>query len=300
MNKKKLIILLVLMFTLTGCVKTFKNEGKFYTENILCRPEKSETIEIYKDNKVNVDHLPRCEDFKISDGGYEGVWATIFVKPLAFVLVKLGQLLKSYGAAIISATLLLRLILMPVTAKTARQSENLKNAQPELNNLERKYKDKKDKESLIQKSQEQMLIYKKYNIKPLSGCLFMFLQIPLFFAFLEAINRLPVLFDENFLGIFELRSSPLEALKMGHYYYLIFIVLIILSTHFSFKLNKTASISKEQEDQMNKTKNIMVVMISIISFNLTIGIALYWVINNAFTIFQNLLIMRGNKNVKVV
>ncbi len=300
MNKKKLIILLVLMFTLTGCVKTFKNEGRFYTENVLCRPEKSETIEIYKNNKINVDHLPRCEDFKISDGGYEGVWATIFVKPLAFVLIKLGQILKSYGAAIISATLLLRLILMPVTAKTARQSENLKNAQPELNNLERKYKDKKDKESLIQKSQEQMLIYKKYNIKPLSGCLFMFLQIPLFFAFLEAINRLPVLFDENFLGIFELRSSPLEALKMGHYYYLIFIVLIILSTHFSFKLNKTAAISKEQEEQMNKTKNIMVVMISIISFNLTIGIALYWVINNAFTIFQNLLIMRGNKNVKVV
>lgn len=302
MNKKyfKLILMLVLTFTLTGCVKNFKNEGRFYTENILCKPSKQETINIYKENKIGIDHLVECKDFKISDGSYEGLWTTVFVKPLALILLKTGGAVKSYGLAIIVITILLRVVLMPVTAQTAAQSENMKKAQPELNNLEKRYKDKKDRDQLMQKSQEQMLIYKKYNIKPLSGCLYMLLQIPLFFAFLEAVNRLPVLFDENFLGLFELRRSPIEAFKLGQYYYVIFIILIIASTYFSFKLNKTAVASQEQQDQMNKTMNIMVVMISLVSFNLATGVGLYWIFNNGFTIFQNLLAVRSRKNVENV
>ena len=79
---------------------------------------------------------------------------------------------------------------------------------------------------------------------------------------------------------------------MGQYYYVIFIILIIATTYYSFKLNKTAAMSPEQEEQMEKTKNIMVIMISVISFNLATGIGLYWVFNSGFTIFQNLLVMR--------
>ncbi len=294
----KLIIVLFITISLTGCTKNFKSDGKFYTENILCRPVKQETIDIYNKNKIGIEHLSECKDFKISDGTYEGLWTTVFVKPLALILLKTGEILKSYGLSIITITILLRLLMMPITAKTAAQSENMKKAQPELTKLEKKYHDKKDRDSLIQKSQEQMLIYKKYDIKPLSGCIFAFIQIPLFFAFFEAINRLPVLFDENFLGLFELRRTPLEAFKMGQYYYVIFIILIIATTYYSFKLNKTAAMSPEQEEQMEKTKNIMVIMISVISFNLATGIGLYWVFNSGFTIFQNLLVMRSNKDAK--
>ncbi len=300
MNKKyiKLIIMIVFLLGITGCTKNFNYEGKLYTENILCRPEKQETIEIYKKNNIDIKNLKSCSQFKITDGGYEGLWTTVFVKPLALLLLKVGQTLNSYGFAIISVTLLLRILVLPITAKTTAQSVNMSKAQPEIEKLNKKYENKNDRESLMQKSQEQLLIYKKYNIKPLSGCLFAIIQIPLFFAFFEAINRLPVLFEENFLKLFELRRTPLEAFRLNQYYYVIFIILIISSTYFSFKLNKTAPMSEEQENQMKMTTNIMVVMISIFSFNLPTGIGLYWIFNSGFTIVQNLIVKGSNKNVK--
>ncbi|MDD2180823.1 MAG: YidC/Oxa1 family membrane protein insertase [Bacilli bacterium] len=299
MKKKyiKIIIMLVLVISITGCTKNFKNEGKLYTENILCKPEKQETLNIYKEGKIDISNLPTCSEFNISSSGYEGLWTTIFVKPLAFLLLKVGQLLNSYGLSIIAVTILLRLVVIPVTAKTAAQSENMKKAQPEIDKLNKKYENKNDRDSLMLKSQEQLLIYKKYEIKPLSGCLFALIQIPIFFAFFEAINRIPVLFEENFLNLFELRRTPMEAFKLNQYYYVIFIILIIGTTYFSFKMNKTIYSSPEQEKQMKLTTNIMVVMISILSFNLTTGIGLYWIFNSGFTIVQNLIVKGSRKNV---
>ncbi len=297
-KKVKLILLTILLIILTGCTKNFNHEGKVYTENILCRPEKTETIKIYEENKINIEKLKSCDEFKITDGGYEGLWNSIFVKPLAVLLLRIGNLLKSYGLAIISITILLRLLIMPLTAKTMMQSENMKKAQPEIDKLNKKYENKTDRDSLMAKSQEQLLIYKKYNIKPMSGCLFAFIQIPLFFAFFEAINRLPVLFEENFLNLFQLRRTPLEAFKLNQYYYIIFNILIIVTTYFSFKMNKSPGITEEQEKQMQMTSTIMLVMISFISFNLPTGIGLYWIFNSGFAIFQNIIMKRRKSNVK--
>ncbi len=306
MKKKylKIIIIMIFVVTLTGCTKNFNYEGKLYTKNVLCRPEKQATLDVYEKNDIDISNLKSCSEFKITDGStekYEGfwatLWATIFVKPLAFLLLKIGNLLNSYGIAIIILTLLLRTIVFPITAKTAMQTENMKKAQPEIDKLNKKYEAKNDRDSLMLKSQEQLLLYKKYDIKPMSGCLFSFIQIPLFFAFFESINRLPVVFEEKFLNIFELGRTPMEAFKLNQYYYAIFIVLIILTTYFSFKLNKTAAMSAEQEKQMKLTTNIMIVMISIFSFNLSIGIGLYWIFNSSFTIFQNLIMKGSKKNV---
>ena len=80
------------------------------------------------------------------------------------------------------------------------QTENMKKAQPEINRLEKKYANKTDNESLMAKSQETMMIYKKYNINPVSGCLTSFIQLPIFFAFLEAINRVPAIFEGTAAG----------------------------------------------------------------------------------------------------
>ena len=293
----KIMFILVLLITITGCTKNFNYEGKLYTENILCQPEKEETLKVYEENKIDISKLPSCSEFKLTSNGYEGLWTTIFVKPLALMLLKVGELLNSYGLAIIVVTLFLRLIVMPVTAKTVAQSENMKKAQPEIEKLNKKYETKTDRESLMLKSQEQLLIYKKYEIKPMSGCLFGLIQIPIFFAFFEAINRIPVLFEENFLNLFELRRTPMEAFKLNQYYYVIFIILIIGTTYFSFKMNKTVSSSLEQEKQMQLITNIMIVMISIISFNLSTGIGLYWIFNSGFTIAQNLIGKGSRKNV---
>lgn len=299
---KKLIILPVLLLLLTGCARTLTDKdnktvqlestGQSLIENILCQPTNEETIKLYESNGVDIKKLPKCTNYHITSGGYEGIWTTIFIKPLAWVIIKLGQLVNNYGLAIIIITVALRLAMMPVTKKTAMQSENMKSARPELEKLETKYRDRNSQEDMMMKSQEMLAIYKKYNINPMSGCVFALIQIPLFFAFYESMNRLPVIFEGSFLGL-NLGMSPLTALKSGEWYYLILVILVVLVTHFSFKLNKTASMNSEQDKSMALTTNIMVIFIGITSLNISTSIALYWIFNSGFTIFQNLLVKRG-------
>lgn len=294
----KIIVMMVFLLGLTGCTKTFVHDGKSYKKNILCRPEKQETIKIYEENNINIENLKSCSEFKITDGGYEGLWKTIFVKPLAFLLLKVGSILKSYGLSIIAVTLLLRALVLPITINSTTQSINMNKAQREIERINKKYANKTDTESLMKKSQEQLMIYKKYNIKPLSGCLFALIQIPLFFAFFEAINRLPVLFEENFMGLFELRRTPMEAFSMNQFYYLIIVILIVVTTYLSFKLNKNVPTTEEQEKQMKLMSNIMTIMIAILSFNLPVGLGLYWIFNSSFTIIQNIIMKKIIKEAK--
>ena len=145
---------------------------------------------------------------------------------------------------------------------------------------------------MMKKSQEMMMIYKKYNINPMSGCLFSFIQIPLFFAFFEAMNRLPAIFEENFLGM-QLGTSPMIGIKNGHWYYLILIILVVLATYFSFKLNSSASMTPEAEKQMKMMSNISIIFIGIASITMSAGIELYWITNSTFTIIQNLIVKRS-------
>lgn len=309
----KITLLLMIIFSLTGCTKYIKDEnkkvirnietGQNLPQNILCRPEDKDILKIYNDynkttsnKKVNIDKLSKCEHMKIVSSDYDGLWTTFFVQPLAWVIIKIGNLLKSYGFSLIITTLIIRGIMYPFTKKTAMQSENLKKAQPELEKLEKKYKNKTDQQSMMQKNQEMLLIYKKNDINPISGCLFSFIQIPLFFAFYEAISRIPAIFEENFLG-FQLGTSPAIALfTNGQLQYIILIILIPVATYFSFKLNSGASMTKEQESQMKMMRNMMVIFMTITAFSISSGIAIYWITSNVFTIFQNLMVKRRIKN----
>ena len=300
----KLLALFIIVFSLTGCTKYIKDEdkkvvkneltGQNLASNILCQPEDEETIKTYEKYDVKIEKLPKCKNLSITNTKYDGIWTTIFVKPLAIVIIKLGQLFGNYGISIIVLTILIRLILYPVTKKAAMQSENLKKAKPELDNLEKKYTNKNSQDEMMRKSREMLMIYKKYNINPMSGCLFSLIQIPLFFAFFEAMNRLPAIFEETFLGL-QLGTSPLVGLQNGQYYYIILIILVSLVTYFSFKLNSGASMTPEAEKQMKMMSNFSIIMIGIASISMSAGIELYWIANSAFTVVQNLLVKRGKK-----
>ena len=298
-TKKKLLILFLLLINLSGCTKRFTLEDenktkKSYVSNILCKPESKELKKIYSENsdklEVKYEKLPECKKIKINSGGYEGLWTSIFVKPLAWFIIKVGLLVKNNGIAIMIVGLLLRLCLYPLSKKTANMSENMKKAQKDLNRLEKKYEGKEDKDSLIAKSQEMMMIYKKYNINPMSSCLFSFLQLPLFFAFLEAVYRVPAFFENNFL-VFNLGTTPLEGFKAGNYWYIILIILIFGATYYSFKNMDTTN--SDQAQQMKMMTTFMTVFILIVSFSLPTSIALYWIVSNGFTVVQNYLTKKG-------
>ena len=168
------------------------------------------------------------------------------------------------------------------------QSELMKKAKPELDRLEKKYENKTDNDSMMRKSQEMMMIYKKYNINPVSGCLFAFIQLPLFIAFFEAINRVPAIFEENFVG-FQLGTTPLTGISNGSYIYIILTVIVGLSTFFSLKFNSASNPDNQQVKTMNK---VMFFMILIMSLFMSSALNIYWVTTNLFTVVQNLLVKR--------
>ncbi|MDD6878823.1 MAG: YidC/Oxa1 family membrane protein insertase [bacterium] len=303
MKKNKIIMFFLMLILFSGCTKQLTNgnkvitnptTGQSITENILCKPKNLDTIKIYEDNSVDLKKLPDCEKFKINSGGYDGLWDSFVVKPLAWLILKLGNYVKSYGLSLILVSLAIRIIAYPITRKTAIQSELMKNAKPELDKLESKYKDKTDQESLMKKNQEMMLIYKKYDINPISGCLFAFIQLPLFIGFLEAINRVPAIFEEKFL-LFQLGTTPKSALFNGDYMYLILILIVSLTTYFSFKFNATAVGDNNQTKSMNR---MMVIMITVMSIFMTAALDIYWITTNLFTVVQNILVKRGIKNGK--
>ena len=305
MNKKfqKIILLFLLIITLTGCTKRFTvedkedNTKKAYVSNIICKPESEDLLKIYTDNakeqKIDIDNLPNCSELKINSGGYEGLWTSIFVKPLAWLIIKLGNLVKNYGISIMIIGFLLRALMFPISKKTNNMSKNMKKAQKDLENLERKYRGREDKEAMMMKSQEMLMIYKKYDISPFSGCLVALIQTPIFFAFLEAVYRVPAFFEET-LWKFNLGATPLEGFKAGNYWYAILIILIVLATYYSFK-NIQTPISEEQQKQTKMMSTFMLVFIIIASFSLPTAIALYWIVSNGFTVLQNL-ILKERKN----
>ena len=125
-NKIKIIFLAVLILFSTGCTKVLKDTktkkavinpttGQSLTENILCQPTDKETIELYEKYKVDISKLPTCKRFSVTSGGYEGLWNSIFVKPLAWFIIQIGNFVKSYGLSLVLTSLLIRFIAVPIT-----------------------------------------------------------------------------------------------------------------------------------------------------------------------------------------
>ena len=318
MHSKKFLVVLLLVMTLslTGCTQYVENKdggqvieettGQRLVENILCQPEDKNVLKAYEDTDVNVDELPTCPEFVPADGGYEGIWSTIFIKPLSWLIIQIGEIVKNYGLAIILVTILIRLIIFPISKKSAMQSEGMKLASKDLQKLEAKYRNRQSQQDQMMKAQEMMNIYKKYNINPMSGCLFAFIQLPLFLAFLESLYRIPAVFEGHFL-VFNLGTSPFTALfgssfsfdnliasfGNGNWVYILLPIIVGLTTFFSFKFNSGLSGSNpEQEKQMKMMMNIMMIFITIISFTMSTSIIIYWITGSLFTIIQSAVIRR--------
>lgn len=308
-NKKtaKILLLVLSLVMLTGCTKTLTDEnkkaikdeasGKTLTENILCRPTNESAIKIYEENNVDIDTLPKCENFQPFDE-YEGLWTTIFVKPLAWVIIKIGYLLGTIGLsqglangfAIILSCLAIRLILYPFTKKTAMQSEKMKEVQPQLEKLEKKYKNRTSEEDQKRKAEEMMMIYQKNKINPVSSCLLSFIQIPLLFAYLEAINRTPVIFENKFLKL-DMGTTVSHGIMSNLWYlYAILLLLILATSYLSFR--KTLKDQTAMAAQMKGTIYFMLAMIVIAAFSLPVALGLYWITSSIFTVIQNLIVER--------
>ena len=256
------------------------------------KEETKELTEEYETKEVD------CNEYTITSGKYEGLWTSIFVKPLAWVILFFGKYTTSFGLGLIITSILIRLVVYPLTKKSTEQAENMQKIQPELQRIEKKYanKDQKDREVMMQKSQEMMTLYKKYNVSPMAGCLPALLQVPLFIGFLDAINRVPAIFEEKFLTI-HLGTTPKIGIAGGNWWYIILTILVAITTYFA--LNKT---SKSQpttgNDMAKQTKmmsNIFTIMIIVMSVFMSSALNIYWIVSNACTLLQNYIVRRSMK-----
>jgi len=235
-----------------------------------------------------------------------GLWAS-FVNFLGSILESLNKLTGSipapfggYGLAIILFTLLMRLVLMPLDIKSRKANYKIQEIQPELSELQKKYKN--DPEKLNKKTME---LYQKHQINPFGGCLPMLLQMPLFialFAALRTISDNPAIASvpAPFLWIKNIwhPDSPLinmagEKISLfGPNFNGLFILAILAGVTSYFQISLSQPKNSKSNQQMSSFNVIMPLMSVWLCVQYTASFAIYWVTSNLFQIAQQFIIKR--------
>lgn len=205
-------------------------------------------------------------------------WA---IKPLAagliMGLVFLQGYVGSYGVAIIVITILIRLLIWPVYAKSARSMKRMSKLTPMMKEIREKYEDDPQK-----MNEETMKLYRTYNINPLGGCLPMFIQLPVFLAFYRMLWSAVELRHESFLWVDDL-SMP-DTMFMIPGLGIPFNLLPILMGITSFV--QIAITPKTGDKTQQMIFMLMPFIFLVICYNFAAALALYWTTSNAFSILQ--------------
>ena len=194
-----------------------------------------------------------------------GAIMDLFAGPLGWILDQLVQLTGNYGAAIILTTIVVRLLLFPLTLSQNKSMVAMRRIQPELNEIQKKYAN--DKEEQQKKTME---LYQKHKINPLGGCLPMLIQLPILWAFFAVLRGIPAGDATTFLGLWVL-SEP------DPYY-----VFPIIAAATTFLQSKQTATDPSQKSMLI----VMPLMILFFSLSLSSGLVLYWITSNVFSIVQ--------------
>ena len=195
-------------------------------------------------------------------------WLTVIAKPLFWVLSKLNALVHNWGIAIILLTVLIKAAFYPLSAKSYKSMAQMRELAPRLQSMKEKFGDDK------QKMQQAMMdLYRTEKINPMSGCLPILVQVPVFIALYWMI-----------LGSVELRHAPffgwIQDLSAIDPYYVLPLLMgatMIIQT----------SLNPAPTDPIQaKVMKIMPVVFSIFFFFFPAGLVLYWLVNNILSIAQ--------------
>lgn len=206
-----------------------------------------------------------------------GIWDKYFVKPLSDSMDWFADLLwGQYGLSILVVTIIIRLIILPLTLKQYRSSKRMQEIQPELQKLKEKFKDD------VKKQQEEtMKLFQKHGVNPLAGCLPILIQMPVLIALYNAIMRNEHIREQSFLWM--QLGTPDS-----------FYILPILAALTTFIQQKM--MSAQMNAQMRSLMIIFPILIFVMSMNFASALPLYWVYSNLFTIVQTYFIYGGSRN----
>ena len=226
-----------------------------------------------------------------------GLWDKVFVLPLASFITLLYKLLSNnLGFAIILATAIVRLVLMPLYAKSNKSMAVMQEIQPQMQRIQKKYENKKDQASQVKMQQEMMELYKKYNYNPMAGCLLPFLQMPVFLAFYQAISRHPLIHNAAAAEFFGINLGATATVPN----YILAFVVAGLTVYSQRLMNKSmaASMNGQQNQTNNMMMKIMTYYFPFAMFSITIGtpfaFGIYFLTGSIMTIIQSLIFKRPN------
>lgn len=235
------------------------------------------------------------------------IWNTVLYNPLVNLLAFLISVIPGgdLGVAIILLTLLVKLILFPLSQRSLQSQAKMNLLAPEL---------KKIKQSTLSKEEQAKKtfeLYKEHKTNPFSGCLLIIIQIPIIFAlyyvFLKGLNfdngilysfvKAPINLDMTFLGILDLTQKSL-----------FLAILAGISQFFQAYLMPKPNISKSEQgnsfqesftrSMQMQMKYIFPIVVVFIAYNISSAISLYWVTSNIFSIGQQLYVNKKNRNLK--
>ena len=237
------------------------------------------------------------------------IWNTFFFNPIYNTLVFFIDIIPGgdVGLAIIAAVIVVKLVLFPVSIKAVQTQKVMKEIQPKIKELKDKYKD--DKEA---QAKAMMDVYKEYELNPFSSIFIILLQIPIIIALyfsvysgggvaLPDINvealysfiSVPTEVTMNFIGLVDIAGrSVLLALAAGITQY-IHVNYVMPTPEKPKKEDGPADFQTELMNNMQtQMKFVMPILITGIAYFISAAIALYFVVSNLFSIFQELYVRR--------
>ena len=193
-------------------------------------------------------------------------------------MLKIPEILKffygftrNWGLAIIMLTILTKIILWPLTQKSFRSMEEMQRLQPHLKELRLKYKD--DPRRM---NKELMELYRQHHVNPMGGCLPMLLQMPIFIALFTTLRNTIELREASFLWIKDL-SQPDTIFYMAGLPVNPLPLIMGLSTFWQQKMSTA-------DPEQAKMMVFMPVIFTIMFYNFSSGLVLYWLLQNILTI----------------
>jgi YidC/Oxa1 family membrane protein insertase len=217
--------------------------------------------------------------------GMEGLidygWFAVVAKPLVFLMKASNRVTGNYGIDIILLTILIKILFYPLTMKSMASMRKMQELSPVLNKLKEKYKG--DTQRI---NQETMNLYKTYKINPLSGCLPMVAQIPVFIALYKGLLvTIELRHAPFFLWINDL-SAPeyLWDIHLAGYSLPIRLLPLLMGVSMFVQQKMTPSAGMEPTQQ--KMMLLMPVVFTFMFWSFPTGLVIYWLVNNILSIGQ--------------
>lgn len=219
--------------------------------------------------------LSACGTAPISESS-TGIWDRYIVYYFAEA-IKFLSVGGNTGIGIILFTLVIRVILLPLMHFQTKSMRKTQELQPQMKSLQEKYASK-DPETQRLFKEEQQRLYSEHGVNPYAGCLPLLVQMPIMMALYQSISRVPELKEGSFLWLNLASPDP-------------YLILPILAAVFTFASSYLTSMSQIESNASLKIMNyVMPVMIFMMGLSLASGLSLYWVISNAFSVGQTLLL----------